>query len=410
MTPKQTGPRMTRKRRARMRREEQQRRWIIGATTAILVVVLGLLGFGFVKTSIIDPQRPAFNVNDEIVTREEFRGRVRLNQLDLLRQQRYYDQLRSVYGAEGEPPAFIEEQLVQIQTLLDNPEFLGQQVVEALTTEILVRQEADRRGIEVSGEELDREVAQGFNFFPEGTPTQLPLPTPGPTQLATVPAGGEPTAGPSPTLAPTLTPAPTPTEFTREAYEEVYSAAIEDLMGFDVPEFVFLNRVEARIYERRLLQDFREQIPREADHVWHEYIVVDTEQEAEELFGRLEAGETWDDLLAGLSDGEEGGANNVDLGWLTSEDVQRRFGEQYAATLFQTPVGEVDGPIETSVGWHIYRVKGHEVRDRSDTEFDRVTQDAYREWLEEAQALAQVELEDDWASAVPPVPAVPLGQ
>jgi parvulin-like peptidyl-prolyl isomerase len=396
---------MTRKRRARMRREEAQRRWILIATGSVLAVVLGLLGFGFVKTRLIDPQRPAFTINGEAVTREQFRGRVRLNQIDLLNELRALNSAIGFYGSAEQLPERLQQNYAQTQTLLDNPEFLGQQVIEALTTEILVRQEAARRGIEVTQEELDREVARYFGFFTEGTPTQLPLPTSAPTQAATMPPEAEETAGPSPTTAPTFTPAPTPTEYTREAYVQNYAAAIEDLRGLDVPEFVFLNRIEATLYQRKLLEDFRQDIPREADHVWHEYIVVDGEQEAEDLLTRLEQGETWDDLVASFSD--EGGqsANNVDLGWLTQDDLQRRFGEEYAAELFEAPIGEVGGPVETSIGWHIYLIKGHEVRERTDTEFDRLTQNAYREWLQGAQQAAQVELEDDWASAVPPVPA-----
>jgi parvulin-like peptidyl-prolyl isomerase len=142
--------------------------------------------------------------------------------------------------------------------------------------------------------------------------------------------------------------------------------------------------------------------------VWHEYIVVESEEEAQGLLERLEGGETWDDLVAGLSAEEGRSTNNVDLGWLTREDMERRFGEEYATALFVAPVGEVDGPIETSVGWHLYLIKGHEVRDRSETEYDRVVQNAYQEWLDGAQQAAQVDLEDDWASAVPSVPAIPL--
>lgn len=404
MTRKQSGSRMTRKHRAHARREQTQRRWIIAGTIAVFALALGLVVFGWVKTHWIDPTRPVLTVNGDEVTREQFRGRVRLTQLNLLDQYSYLQQLTAAYSGETEVPSFIQQQVVQVQTQLDNPEFLGQQVIDTLTTELLIRQEAARRGIEVTEEELDREIAHNFNFFPEGTPTPLPQPTLAPTEVPT--EGPEPTSeGPTPTGGPTSTPAPTPTPYTLEAYEADYARTIEVLAGYEIPEEVFREQIRASLLQQRLQEAFQEEIPRQADQVWHEYLVVDTESEAQDLLARLEEGETWDDLVAGFSEGDAGATNNVDLGWLTQDDLGRRFGEEYAQAVFDTAVGEVGGPLETSIGWQVFLAKGHEVRDMSASEFQRVVQDQFQSWLQSARDEAEIDLADDWASAVPEVPS-----
>jgi peptidyl-prolyl cis-trans isomerase D len=407
MARRQSGTRMTRKHRAHMRREQRQRRWVLAGTIAVVSVVLGLVGFGLVKINIIDPGRPVLTVNGDEVSREEFRGRVRLTQLNLLDQYNYLNQLSAAYSGETEVPSFIQQQLVQVQTQLDNPEYLGQQIIDTLTTELLVRQEAARRGIEVTEEELDREIAHNFNFYPEGTPTARPTASPAPTRIAT--EGAEPTPeGPTPTIGPTSTPAPTSTPYTLQAYEQDYAETIDVLAGYEIPESVFREQIRAGMLQAKLQEAFAEDIPRQADQVWHEYLVVDTEQDALALLDRLDQGETWDDLVAGFSEGEAGATNNVDLGWLTQDDMARRFGEEYAQAVFDTPVGDVGGPQETSIGWQIFLIKGHEVRDMSDSEFQRVVQDEFQNWVQTTRDEADINLASDWASAVPPVPSQQL--
>jgi peptidyl-prolyl cis-trans isomerase D len=403
MTRKQSGSRMTRKHRVHARREQRQRRWIIAGTAAVIAIVLGLVAFGLVKTSFIDPNRPVLTVNGEQVTREQFRGRVRLIQLNLLDQYSYLQQLSAAYSGESGAPSFIQQQLVQVQTQLDNPEFLGQQVIDTLTTELLIRQEAARRGIEVTDEELNREIAHNFNFFPEGTPTPPPQPTQAPTLApteVTQPTPQEPT----PTVGPTSTPAPTPTPYTQEAYEQDYARTMEVLASYGIPESVFREQIRAGLLQEKLMESFRQETPRQADQVWHEYLVVDTEAEAQGLLARLDQGETWDDLVASFSEGEAGATNNVDLGWMTKDDLARRFGDEYAQAAFGTPVGEVGGPLETSIGWQVFLVKGHEVKDMSDSEFERVVQDQFQAWLQLARDEAAINIADDWATAVPEVP------
>ncbi len=403
MARKQSGARMTRKHRAHLRREQRQRRWVLAGTIAVFAAVIGLVGFGWLKTNIIDPGRPVLTVNGDEISREEFRGRVRLAQLNLLDEYNYLNQLSAAYTGQTEVPSFIQQQLVQVQTQLDNPESLGQQIMDTLTTELLVRQEAARRGIEVTDEELDREIAHNFNFYPEGTPTARPTASPAPTQVPT--EGAEPTSeGPTPTVGPTNTPAPTPTPYTLQAYEQDYAQTIDVLAGYDIPEDVFREQIRAGLLQAKLEEAFAAETSRQADQVWHEYLVVDTEEEAQALLDRLDQGETWDDLVAGFSEGEAGAPNNVDLGWLTQDDMARRFGEEYAQAVFDTPVGDVGGPLETSIGWHVFLVKGHEVRDMSDAEFQRVVQDEFQNWVQTARDAADINLASDWASAVPPVP------
>ena len=93
-----------------------------------------------------------------------------------------------------------------------NPELVTLHDGLKMTDEILIRQEAEKRGITVSKEEIDNYFKETFGFFPNGTatptitPTEFVFPTISSEQMTIYPSTSTPTEAPTGTAAPTGTP------------------------------------------------------------------------------------------------------------------------------------------------------------------------------------------------------------
>jgi hypothetical protein len=250
--PKQ--PLQTRKHLARLERERIQRRNILIVSTIVAVVIFGLLAYGLVDQLYLQGIRPVAEVNREKITTGEFQAQARYTRQRLIGNAVQTFQFMQYFGSSPETQASFQSQLMQAQAQLE-PISVGQQVVDQLVDDALVRQEAEKRGITVSKEELDEAVQEAFGYFADGTPTPKPTTEPvptstlNPTQLALVPPTSTPTATPEitatvaltgteiatnsaqteapastatptgePTVTPTLAPSATPTPYTLEGF------------------------------------------------------------------------------------------------------------------------------------------------------------------------------------------------
>ena len=128
--------------------------------------------------------------------------------------------------------SYFDNSLQQIAAQLE-PATLGQNVLNSLIEDKLIRQEAAKRGITISTDELNKDVERYFTYLPERNPNPnrhpaaLPTSTLSPLQMTLVPPTATPTASSTPTIrlptvTPTLvltptqtaTPAPTETPYT----------------------------------------------------------------------------------------------------------------------------------------------------------------------------------------------------
>jgi hypothetical protein len=145
-------------------------------------------------------------------------------------------------------------QLAQAQAQLE-PSLIGQQVLNQMVDDALIRQEAKRRGITVSEADIDKAIQDALGFFPDGTPTTQPtlaiaatstlsplqktlvpptatptetaIPSPTATSTETIAATQAPVG--TPTITPTEAPTATPTEYTREGFDQLYQDTLDNL-------------------------------------------------------------------------------------------------------------------------------------------------------------------------------------
>ena len=109
----------TKKHIARLERERRQTRLILYTFIAIMLAVIGLLGYGFLDLYYLQLQRPVAKAGDAEITTKDFEARVRLQRQQLLDNYSFYLQYQQ-FGLD------VTSQLQQIQSQLDDPVTIGQ--------------------------------------------------------------------------------------------------------------------------------------------------------------------------------------------------------------------------------------------------------------------------------------------
>ena len=128
----------------------------------------------------------------------------------------------------------------------------------------------------------------------------------------------------------------------------------------------------------------------EQSHARH--ILVETEEEANEVIERLEAGEDFADLAEELSLDTTSGVQGGDLGFVPAGSFVAAVDE----AVFTLPIGEISEPIETQFGWHIVEVLEREERELSPADYRQRQSQAYNDWL--SSARMETNIEDLWTS------------
>ncbi len=411
----------TRKHLARAERERLITRYILGVTIIVIVAVVGLLAYGFIDEAFIKPGQAVASVNDATITTEEFQTRVRYDRRQLVNQYISLVTTMQQFGTDTGFSAFFGNNLQQIEFQLANSEALGRGTLNNLIDEELVRQEATRRGISVSSEEIDEALQRAFGYFPDGEPT--PTATFEPLATSTLTALQQNLVTATPTLTVTQTPTalaePTATSAEGEAdptqaptpattFEE-YQASYQGVLDALAVEIEFTEADLRRLFEGLVLREkLREVItadldPRE-EQVWARHILVEDEEAAKQLLERLESGEAWADLAAELSTDESNKDQGGDLGWFS----RGRMVSDFEDMAFELDVGAISEPVETDFGWHVIQVLGHEERPVAPIEFEQFREQRFREWLADNRLASNVEILDTWMNRVPTDPSIPF--
>ena len=125
------------------------------------------------------------------------------------------------------------------------------------------------------------------------------------------------------------------------------------------------------------------------------HILVATEDEANAVVDRLDAGEDFGDLAAELSIDTGSGAAGGDIGCIT--DPSANLVPTYAAASLDAEIGVVTGPIPSEFGFHVLIVDSREVQSfdeiRAELETSLVGQQAASlldDWVFESLGAAEV--------------------
>lgn len=448
----------TKKHVARLERERRQVKLIKYAFFGLLIFTVGMLLYGYLDAKFFQLQKPVATVGETEISRKDFQIRVRIERAGMINNYMQYSQFAQMFGMD------MSAQLDQIQAQLDDPQTLGNGVIDSMINEELIRQEAAKRGITVTDAELDEAVQDAYQFYPAGSPTPtitftppvfptisddiydyitpsptitttpeatatlepsstptsgptvtgtiepsltptatVPPPTETPTSSPTATSSPTPSITPSPTVDPNLpteTPFPTSTPYTLEGFKTEYQRGLTYFAKYGLNEEQYRVFFRTDILRKKLYEEVTKDVSAVEEQVWARHILVNDEAVALAIIERINKGEDFGTLAVELSTDTGSGAQGGDLGWFGKGAMVAAFEE----AAFALKVGEISQPVQSEYGYHIIQVIARQNRPLSAEEWQQARDFAFAEFLQTLRTEYTVTIAEDWLPYVPDEP------
>ncbi len=373
-------------RRALSRREREVRfqRWLYAGAGIILALVLGVAGYGLIQRYILLPGSPVATVNGTPIRTDTYQRWVQYQRYALRSTLNQIDQQISQLDPNDETQQFLvsylQQQRNQVQAQIGA--LTTTAPLDTLIEDELVRQEAARRNLTVTPEEVQKEIEQGFGYNLE-TPTPAPTPSAAPSPTAGPEA--TPTAG---TPEPTATPMPTPTPMSEDEFNRRYGEYIRSLQeGAGVSEAQFREMVRLNILYRKLQEAMSAEVPASDEQVHARIIQVETEEEAKAALERIRAGEDFATVAQEVSTDTATKEQGGDKGWFPRGQNLTEIDD----AAFALQPGQVSDVVKTSYGFYIIKIEEREAdRPLDESVLAQRRSMALDEWLDKQRADVSV--------------------
>jgi parvulin-like peptidyl-prolyl isomerase len=415
---------------ARLERERQQTAIITFVAIGVLVIVVGLIGYGILYDTIIQAHQPIVKVNNDVMTTQEFQVWVRISRQNLINQYMQYYQLAQMFGTDPTTDPTITSLASQLDPT--NAATIGNQVIQSAEDSFIIRQYAKAHAIVVSDQEIQAAMQDAFNYYPNGSPTptltptsfatstlsltQLALETSTPTATLaptlTLAPSLTPTAGPSPTSTqtPTITPnftsTPTftPTPYTLKAYQTQVHTSQTYYAQFGMSDALYVRLFfEDGLYRTKVENAVEADYPYSQEQVWARQILVADQATASKVRQLLLSGSAWTTIASTYSLDSATKSNGGDMGWFGRGTMTAKEAETAA---FSQAIGVIGQPVQSTDGWRIIQVLGHEVRPLTSDQYTTDRDNAFSNWLSTQLKTAKVTLYSYWSNRVPSEPTL----
>ncbi|HKJ39970.1 MAG TPA: peptidylprolyl isomerase [Anaerolineales bacterium] len=414
----------TKKHVARLEREQKQ----VALVRTIAFVMFGLiallLAYGYIDLNYLQLQKPVAEVNGEKITITQWQERVQIQRVNLANLYQRYQVFQQQFGLD------VTQQIQEVEYYLNSPEATGQLVLDQMIDEALIRQEAEKRGITVSEEEVDQAIKETYRFFPDGTPvptitpTAFEYPTLTSQQLTLYPATATPTkfltSTPAPTstqdpaLPPTATSTaapptptfvpedvtPTATAFTLEGFQSEYQSTVDQFEIFGISEATLRSTYKNDLLRKKLAEVISADVPTVEEQVWARHILLGDPSLAGTVSLLLAQGEDFAKAARNYSTDTGSGAQGGDLGWFGRGAMVPEFEE----AAFSQEIGVVGEPVQSQFGYHIIQVLARQELPLSETQLQQNRDIAFSDWLTTAKEETEVITDDLWMQHIPPMP------
>jgi len=364
--------------------------WIAIAVGAIIVTILA---YGSIS-EILKARSPAATIGEAAIMAKDFRARQSyerwMTELEMYQYQNYITELSSqqltvtsteedaATAAETTVDGGTDALIQQLQYTLSNleqqlsPDFTNLyagQVLDAMIEEELIRQEAAKRDLTVTEDEIQQSIE--------------------------LTVGYDRTAATS-TLTDTAVAA-----FDQLDFDEVYEQF--DINVLKIARFSeedFRAMITAQLLAQKLIEELMRDMEMVRDQVELTVFTVDTEDEGLVLKSRMnDDGEDPAVLIEEFAQDDNPTSAGYDLPWLPQGYLDVQFGIEMEKAAFNTPLGKATQPIlGTGEQYFVIYVKGHEERELSEDLLAQAEQQAYEGWLSATKGELVKYL--DWEAAI----------
>jgi parvulin-like peptidyl-prolyl isomerase len=398
-----------------------------------VIIAVGLVIYGYLDVKYFQALQPVAKVGSVGIPLGEWQARVKMERGRLISQLQLYQQYSQYFGMD------LTSQEQQIFSQLNTPQTVGQNVLDQMIDEELIRQETKKRGITAGKDEVDQAIQSSYQYYPSGSPTPtltatpVNFPTLSPETLKfvtitptltevvagsptttftpdlsesptpTIPPTATATNGPTPTITPTSTPFPTSTPYTLQGFEDAYKKGVTQLTTIGLTEAQVRQLYEGNILRQKLFDIITADVPHTQDQVWARHILVSDEATANTVRQRLINGEDFAKVAAEVSIDTGTKTNGGDLGWFGKGAMVAEF----ETAAFSQKIGEISQPVKSQFGYHIIQVLAHTEVPLNASSYDQAKQTAFSAWLTKARDEYKVVNNNNWQNLVPTEPVAP---
>jgi peptidyl-prolyl cis-trans isomerase D len=415
---------------ARQDRERRQTRLITGVAIGVIALVILGIVFGLLNDTLFLNWRPAVTVNGETHSLHDFQIQVRLIRQQLIRQYRQDTQLAQMFGIDPTTDPQMSQTLSQINDELNTPSVIGQQVIDNLVHDLLIRQYAKANGITVSAADIEKSAQEALQYYQNGTPT--PTHTPTTLVYATLDAIQYALVTPTltPTIAPTYTPAPTDTvaptatinpastntpipsltptstPYTLKGYQSQYQTTLNTYKALGFSDADFRNTFfENVLYQNKVKEKVTANITHSQEQVWVRVIeVADLASAKTVVTEAVKPGADFTALAAKNSIDTGSKDKGGDLGWFARDS--KTVPSDIISSAFALKIGDVSQPIKSTGGYFIIQILGHEVRPLNDQEYQTAVSNAFTDWLTQQRTKSKIVINNSWTNYTPTSPTL----
>jgi parvulin-like peptidyl-prolyl isomerase len=343
----------SRRQRSKWARERQQTRLLILAG-GVLALIMGLiLAAGWVIDNVVRPNDPVAEVAGQAITANRL--------VDAMRPQAQAidAQVRRAGGANA-------------QSVDQQKRSLPDQTLTTLVQQTIIEQEAARRGISVSADDVEQQLQQ---TIAQQDAASRPPPTPAPAASPTPTGAVAGTPTPLPTLEPDAFAAGLQQLLTRTGLSE---AQLRDQLR----QGLLADRVQAAIGA--------EQVPASQEQVHARHILLKTQDEANGVLQQLQGGADFAQLAGSVSVDPGSKDKGGDLGWFPRGVMNKPFED----AAFALHPGQLSDVVQSPDGYHVIQVLERDPDRAVDpSQLQSLRQQAFSTWLEGKRTGPDVKLE-----------------
>lgn len=373
----ETIKQQTKKQIAVGRREARQNRIIMLSVAAVAAVIVLVLVVGLIQELLLKPNQPVATVNGTKIPADFYQDSVnsqRYNMYDYLAQ--LQNAVSSLQGSPEENDFLIQFYQQQISQIQQQISLLPETTLDGLIDDELIREKAEEEGLTVTEQEVDAQIDQ--ILLQRMSPAQEPV-----TGTTTL---------------------PTPTPFPQNTVNEYYDSWVSNM---HITKRSLEEIVRRDLWRQKLQEFLAAQVPTTGLVAHAQIIQTETEDEALAASLRIEGGEDFALVAQEVSTDTLSVADGGDLGWVATDQLTSRYGQEVEDAVFGQAVGEL-AVVESGGMFYVIQVLERDENGPLPEEVLQAQQNsALDDWLQERKASPDVEIERLLApSQIPPDPFI----